>query len=112
MNSTRYIDELGIFPFPFEEKVWYEDEGMRVSLELSEVAFIHFDYKKMTKSKYKFSQELFDEIEEELEEMGYPCVFALIPSELPISHKIEKMFGFKLLEEQPPVKLFVKDLGE
>ena len=110
--KTSYIDDLDVFPFSFERKVMYKDDDCEFMAELSEVAFIHLDYTKMTKSNYKRFPLIWKEIEEELEDMGYPCVFCLIPSELPMADRVEKMFGFKFLEEQPPLKLFVKDLGD
>ena len=109
---NRYINELDVFPFEFEKRVMYKDDDVEFLAELSEVVFIHLDYKKMTKSKLIKSQQIWEDIKEELVDMGYPCVFCLIPTELPLAHKVEKLFGFKFLEEKPPLKLFVSDLGE
>lgn len=80
--------------------------------EVGEIVFIHFDYHQMTHNKYKKYLRVWEDIQNMFKERGHNMLFCIIPSQLPLADKAERMFGWELVEDNPPVKLFIKRLGD
>lgn len=110
MDEPRYVDEYNLLPFKLEKEVLYKDEDAEVIAEVGEMVFIHFSYEGMTKGKYKKYLEVWEKVQEDLKERGHEIVFCIIPSHLPLADKAERMFGWELVQEAPPVTLFMKEL--
>ena len=110
MDRNLYINDLGVFDSKFKYEVLYKDGDIEVSAELGEYAFIHLKMETITKAKYRHYLKVWDDVQSELKDMGYVCVFCMIPNHYNLSEKAEKMFGWKKLQDEDVLTLFVKDL--
>lgn len=109
-DRNLYINDLGIFDSPFEYKVMYSDDNVMVSAELGEFAFVHLQMDRFTKSLYKHYLKVWEDVKDMLRDMNYTEVFCMIPTQYNLEGKVSRLFGWKKIDGDELLSLFVVDL--